>query len=99
MRINLHSYPDEKAIALLKITAKTMSTDLVLVIDELVVPYKGAHTHANQFDSTMLETPISRTYSLQTNSRILCWILRVSRFWRSRHAPTSESVIVVVLRA
>lgn len=94
----LHDYPDEKAIALLKITAEAMSADSVLVIDELVVPNKGAHGHATQFDLTMLASlsSVERTEK-QWNSLLESADFKVLE--KKTYAPTGESVIVVVPRA
>jgi len=98
MRMILHDYPDEKAIALLKLQAEAMSADSVLIIDELVVPNKGAHGHATQFDLTMLASlaSIERTEKQ--------WISLIDSagfkiLEKRAYAPAGESVIVVVPKA
>lgn len=90
----LHDYPDDKATALMQITAEAMAPDSVLIIDELVIPNKGAHGHATQFDLTMLAS--------------LSSIERTEKQWKAlidgagfeilelkSYAPTGESIIAV----
>jgi demethylsterigmatocystin 6-O-methyltransferase len=98
MRMILHDYPDEKAIALLKITAEAMSADSVLVIDELVIPNKGAHEHATRFDLTML----SSLSSVERTNKQWDSLLESAGFKileKKAYAPTGESVIVVAPKA
>jgi len=98
MRMILHDYPDEKAAALLKITAEAMSAESVLVIDELVIPNKGAHEHATQFDLTMLSSlsSMERTDN-QWNSLLESAGFKILE--KKAYAPTGESVIIVVPKA
>lgn len=95
MRMIFHDYPDDKAIALLNLTAEAMSKDSVLIIDEIVVPNKGAHAHATQFDLTMLASlsSIERT-DKQWNS--LFEDAEFNILEKKAYAPTGESIIVVV---
>lgn len=94
MRMILHDYPDEKAIQLLKLQAEAMSPDSVLVIDELVVPNKGAHSHATQFDMSMLSSlsSIERT-DKQWDALIDAAGFKIVE--KKAYAPAGESVIVV----
>lgn len=90
----LHDYPDSKAIDLLKITGKAMAAYSILIIDELVIPNKGAHEHATQFDLTMLAglASMERTAS-QWNS-----LLNSAGFEildNKAYASTGGSIIVV----
>ncbi|KAH8601754.1 O-methyl transferase B [Bisporella sp. PMI_857] len=75
-----------------------MSADSVLVIDELVVPNKGAHEHATQFDLTVLSglSSIERT-NKQWDSLLESAGFKILQ--KKTYAPTSESVIVVVPKA
>jgi len=98
MRMIIHDYPDEKAIALLKITAEAMSKDSVLIIDELVIPNKGAHGHAMQFDMTMLAS----LSSIERTDRQWDALLDAAGFTileKKPYAPTGESVIVIAPKA
>lgn len=94
MRMILHDYPDVKAIQLLKLTAEAMSVDSVLVIDELVVPNKGAHEHATRIDLTMLSSlsSMERT-SKQWDALMESAGLKILE--KKSYAPTGESVLVV----
>lgn len=98
MRMILHDYPDAKAIELLKLQAEAMSPDSVLVIDELVVPNKGAHGHATQFDLTMLASlaSIERT-DKQWDALIDAAGFQILE--KKAYAPTGESVIVIKPKA
>ncbi|EHK99620.1 putative Sterigmatocystin 8-O-methyltransferase [Glarea lozoyensis 74030] len=98
MRMILHDYPDDKATALLKLTAEAMTVDSVLVIDELVIPNKGAHGHATQFDLTML----SSLSSIERTDKQWDTLLDSAGFKileKKPYAPTGESVMVVVPKA
>ena len=98
MRMILHDYPDDKAVALLKLTAEAMTAASVLIIDELVIPNKGAHGHATQFDLTML----SSLSSIERTEKQWKSLLDAAGFKileRKAYAPTGESVIVVVPNA
>jgi demethylsterigmatocystin 6-O-methyltransferase len=90
----LHDYPDDKATALLKITAEAMTTDSVLIIDELVIPNKGAHGHATQFDMIMM----SSLSSVERTDKQWEALLESAGFEileKKAYAPTGESVIAV----
>jgi len=95
MRMIIHDYPDEKAIALLELTAEAMTVDSVLVIDELVVHNKGAHRNATQFDLTML----SSLASIERTEKQWKALLETAGFEiieKKEYAHAGESVIVVV---
>ena len=98
MRMILHDYPDEKAIELLKLTAEAMTAGSVLLIDELIVPNKGAHRNATQFDLTMLTSlaSIERT-DKQWNSLLETAGFKILE--KKPYAPAGESVIVAVPKA
>ncbi|KAK9423665.1 putative O-methyltransferase domain-containing protein [Seiridium unicorne] len=56
MRNILHDYPDEKALTILKNTVAAMGPDSVILIDEMIIPDKGAHPHATEQDMVMMTT-------------------------------------------
>ena len=98
MRMILHDYPDDKATHLLKITVEAMSKDSILVIDELVIPNKGAHEHATQFDMTMLAS----LASIERTDRQWDSLLETAGFKiveKKPYGPAGESIIVVVPKA
>ncbi|KAL9608903.1 MAG: hypothetical protein Q9167_006284 [Letrouitia subvulpina] len=54
MRNVLHDYPDDKCVTILQNTSGAMGEDSQLLIDEMVVPTKGAHPQATQYDMAMM---------------------------------------------
>ncbi|PKK49473.1 hypothetical protein CI102_4957 [Trichoderma harzianum] len=54
LRNILHDYPDEKSIAIIQNTLSAMSSESVLVIDEIIIPNKGAHSRSTEIDMTMM---------------------------------------------
>lgn len=54
MRNVLHDYPEEKAILILKSLLAACAPDSVILIDEMVVPNKGAHWQSTQNDFIMM---------------------------------------------
>ncbi|KAL9032797.1 MAG: hypothetical protein Q9214_007806 [Letrouitia sp. 1 TL-2023] len=54
MRNILHDYPDDKCVTILQNTIGAMGEDSQLLIDEMVVPAKGAHPQATQYDMAMM---------------------------------------------
>ncbi|ETS81750.1 hypothetical protein PFICI_06752 [Pestalotiopsis fici W106-1] len=56
LRNIIHDYPDEKALVLLKNTIAAMGPKSVLLIDDMIIPNKGAHRHATEQDMVMLTT-------------------------------------------
>jgi demethylsterigmatocystin 6-O-methyltransferase len=94
MRMILHEYPDKRATDLLKKTAEVMTADSVLIIDELVIPNKGAHGHATQFDMTMM----SSLSSIERTDKQWDALLKSAGFnilEKKAYAPTGESIIAV----
>jgi demethylsterigmatocystin 6-O-methyltransferase len=65
MRNILHDYPDQKCLELLKSTIAAMGPDSVLLIDEMIIPNKGAHPHATEQDMVMLSTLASMERTLK----------------------------------
>ena len=54
MRNILHDYPDEKCITILCQITAAMTGDSTILIDEMVMPAKGAHWHATSLDISMM---------------------------------------------
>jgi demethylsterigmatocystin 6-O-methyltransferase len=98
MRMILHDYPDDKAIALLKLQSEAMTKDSILIVDELVVPNKGAHAHATQFDMTMLGS----LSSVERTDKEWDALLDAAGFnilEKKAYAPAGESIIAIVPKA
>ncbi|KAF2232272.1 o-methyltransferas-like protein [Viridothelium virens] len=53
LRNVLHDWPDEKSLAILSHLKRAMSPTSVLLIDEMIVPTKGAHKITMQVDMAM----------------------------------------------
>ncbi|KAF7528058.1 hypothetical protein G7054_g10243 [Neopestalotiopsis clavispora] len=56
LRNILHDYPDDKALLVLKNTMAAMGPESVILIDDIIIPDKGAHPHATEQDMVMLTT-------------------------------------------
>ncbi|KAI1472148.1 O-methyltransferase [Daldinia caldariorum] len=56
MRNILEDYPDDKAIIILKNTMLSMAQDSLLIIDELIIPNRGASPRSTFQDMTMMIT-------------------------------------------
>ena len=56
MRNILHDYPDEKCGTLLQNTIAAMDANSVLLIDEIIIPDKGAHPRSTELDMVMMTT-------------------------------------------
>lgn len=54
MRNILHDYPDEKCVEILRQIMPAMTEDSAILIDEVVIPIKGAHWHATSMDLSMM---------------------------------------------
>lgn len=54
MRMIMHDYPDEKCRFLLRNTRAAMTETSVILIDEVIVPAKGAHENTTDMDITMM---------------------------------------------
>ncbi|UKZ76825.1 hypothetical protein TrVFT333_004540 [Trichoderma virens FT-333] len=54
LRNILHDYPDEKCITIIQNTLPAMSAESVLIIDEIIIPDKGAHSRSTEIDMTMM---------------------------------------------
>ncbi|KAH0528889.1 hypothetical protein TsFJ059_003700 [Trichoderma semiorbis] len=59
LRNILHNYPDEKSIAIIQNTLSAMSSESVLVIDEIIIPNKGAHSRSTEIDITIMSAIIA----------------------------------------
>jgi demethylsterigmatocystin 6-O-methyltransferase len=54
MRKIMHDYPDEKCVAILKNITAAMGQESVILIDEIILPNKGALWRATQSDLVMM---------------------------------------------
>lgn len=54
LRTVLHDHPDERVKLILRNTKEAMSKDSVLLIDEMVLPDTGVHSHIAAVDLTMM---------------------------------------------
>ena len=54
MRNIMHDYPDNKCVQILHNTMSAMNDSSVILIDDLVIPNKGAHWRSTQVDMTMM---------------------------------------------
>jgi hypothetical protein len=54
MRGVLHNHPPQKVLQLLENTKAAMAKDSVLLLDEMILPEKGANVDALSMDLTML---------------------------------------------
>ena len=50
----MHDYPDDRCIVILRQIMKAMDKDSVILIDDMILPNRGAHWHATQLDLTMM---------------------------------------------
>jgi demethylsterigmatocystin 6-O-methyltransferase len=84
----IHDYPDEKAVAILKNTLGALGPDSVILIDDIVVPNKGARWETTQVDIAMmtglasLERTQSQWYELAAKAglkivKMYCYITSV----------------------
>jgi demethylsterigmatocystin 6-O-methyltransferase len=56
LRNILHDYPDEKALVILQNIIAVLGSESVILIDEMIIPNKGAHPHATEQDLMMMTT-------------------------------------------
>lgn len=50
----MHDYPDDKAVVILQNIVAAMGPDSVMLVDDMVIPDRGAHWHATQVDMSMM---------------------------------------------
>ncbi|KAG8158549.1 hypothetical protein KVR01_011671 [Diaporthe batatas] len=55
-RTILHDYPDEKCLAILENTVAAMGPDSFILIDDIIIPDKGAHARTTEMDYIMMTT-------------------------------------------
>lgn len=96
LRNVLHDYPDTKCIDILNQIIPAMTKDSVVLIDEVVLPAKGAHWHVTQLDLCMMSCLAATERSEQQWLTLLsAACLRIVKIWTySEHLR--ESVIVAV---
>jgi demethylsterigmatocystin 6-O-methyltransferase len=54
LRYIMHDYPDEKCLIILRNIKAAMTQDSVLLVDDMIIPNKGAHSHATDRDIAMM---------------------------------------------
>ncbi|OJJ44533.1 hypothetical protein ASPZODRAFT_153470 [Penicilliopsis zonata CBS 506.65] len=54
LRYIMHDYPDEKCLVILRNIKAAMAPDSVLLIDDMIIPNKGAHPNATDRDIAMM---------------------------------------------
>ncbi|MCJ1308513.1 hypothetical protein MMC25_002166 [Agyrium rufum] len=54
MRNVIHDFPDNQAVKILQTIIAAMDKDSVIVIDDMILPNKGAHWQATEQDMTMM---------------------------------------------
>ena len=92
----MHDYPDEKCALILQQIVKAMSRDSVILIDEMVIPNKGAHWRATQLDLAMMaslagtERTERQWYDLMDMAG-----LKIQRIW-TYTKELRDSIIVAV---
>lgn len=55
-RTILHDYPDEKCLAILEHTVAALGPNSYILIDDIIVPDKGAHPRTTEMDYIMMTT-------------------------------------------
>lgn len=55
-RTILHDYPDDKCLAILEHTVAAMGPNSFILIDDIIVPDKGAHPRTTEMDYIMMTT-------------------------------------------
>ncbi|KAK3986116.1 O-methyltransferase-domain-containing protein, partial [Cladorrhinum sp. PSN332] len=56
LRTVLHDYPDQKCPAILKNIVAAMGPNYFILIDDIIVPDKGAHPRTTEMDYIMMTT-------------------------------------------
>ena len=54
MRYVMHDYPDEKCRRILRNTTSAMGPDSIILIDDVIIPNKGAHPYSTDKDIAMM---------------------------------------------
>ena len=52
----MHDYPEEKCLVILENIVAAMGPDSVILVDEMVIPNRGAHPHSTDQDMVMMAT-------------------------------------------
>ena len=52
----MHDYPNYKAVTILRQTVTAMTSESVVIIDDMIIPDTGAHWRATQIDMVMMTT-------------------------------------------
>lgn len=96
MRNILHDYADDKAITIIHNTIPALSSDSLLVIDEIIIPNRGVHPRATELDMTMMTSLASIERTERQWDALLeragLKVLQKSTY----NSSTGESIIVTV---
>ncbi|KAI0839150.1 S-adenosyl-L-methionine-dependent methyltransferase [Hypoxylon sp. FL0890] len=97
MRNILEDYPDEKAIMILKNTMLAMTSDSLLIIDEMIIPNRGASQRSTFQDMTMMTTLASAERTERQWDALLDGAGLAVRQKTAYNTATGESIIVTAL--
>lgn len=96
MRNILHDYADDKAITIIHNIMPALSSDSRLIIDEMIIPNRGAHMRATDMDLTMMACLAATERTERQWDALLeragLEILQKSTY----NSSTGESIIVTV---
>ena len=92
----LHDWPDHKCREILRNTKAAMGKDSVLLVDEMVLPDIGVHSHVTSIDIEMMcafasqertKSQWDELFAMEGLKRIRTWVYNLSHY---------ESVMKVV---
>ena len=96
MRNIMHDWPDDKCRQILCNIMSAMSTDSVILIDEMVLPNRGAHWRATQLDITMMTCLAVLERSEEQWYELLGSVgLKIVKIYKYTH-ELQDSIIVAV---
>lgn len=96
MRNILEDYPDDKAITIIANTLPAMTSDSILIIDEMIIPNRGASSRSTLQDMTMM-TSLASTERTERQWDTLLDRAGLRTLQKTAYnAATGESIIVTV---
>ncbi|KAI1414908.1 S-adenosyl-L-methionine-dependent methyltransferase [Hypoxylon sp. FL1857] len=98
MRNILEDYLDDKAITIIKNTMLAMAPDSILIIDEMIIPNRGASPRSTSQDMTMMATLASAERTERQWDTLLDRAGLVVLQKTAYNTATGESIIVAALR-
>ncbi|POS74201.1 O-methyltransferase [Diaporthe helianthi] len=94
----LRDYPDDKCLAILENTVAAMEPESMILIDDVIVPDKGAHPRTTEMDCIMM-TMLAATERTRTQWDKLLDAAGLEAVQRATYLDdTAESIQVVVLK-